>query len=149
DPKRQPRDWTDLIGSNQCAVFLKHRATSLALASDGKPYRDPAATTCFLFDRIDDARCFCDATAQSLPQLRCGISNSEGRSHPPLLVVFPPDYAHTEEAGSFWSRRRRLIAAVCFLVAPPLIWLDVRRNNTLILPTFLAFNAILAGLRFL
>jgi hypothetical protein len=34
-------------------------------------------------------------------------------------------------------------------MAPPLIWIDMRRQNTLILPTFLAFNCILAGLRFI
>ena len=149
DPRRQPRDWTDLIGPNQCAVFFKHRETSLALTPDGNPYRDPVATTCVLFDRIDDARRFCEAKVKLLPNLRCEIYDSEGLVHPPLLVVIHPDHQHKEESGSFWSRRRRVIALALFLAAPPLIWIDMRRNNTLILPTFLAFNFILAGLRFL
>lgn len=149
DPRRQPRDWTDLIGSNQCAVFFRHRATSVTLSPDGNPFRDADASTCLLFDHIDDARRFCEAKVQSLPHLRCEIYDSEGLAHPPLLVVIHPDYEHAQESGSFWSRRRKLIALVLFLAAPPLIWMDVRRNNTLIVPTFLAFNCILAGLRFL
>ena len=36
-----------------------------------------------------------------------------------------------------------------FLISGPLIWMDVRRGRTLILRTVLAFNCILAGLRFL
>jgi hypothetical protein len=121
----------------------------LSLTPDGNPFRDPAGTTCVLFDRIDDARWFCESKVQSLPHLRCEIYDSEGLAHSPLLVLIHPDHQHKDEAGSFWSRRRRLIALALFLAAPPLIWIDMRRNNTLILPTFLAFNCILAALRFL
>jgi hypothetical protein len=115
----------------------------------GKPYLTPDSTTCLIFDHIDSARQFCEAKVQSLPHLRCEIYDSEGLAHPPLLVVIHPDFQHQEDAGSFWSRRRKLIALALFLAAPPLIWLDVRRANTLILPTFLAFNCILLALRFL
>jgi hypothetical protein len=70
-------------------------------------------------------------------------------AHPALLVIVHPDHQKREDASFFWSRRRKLIAVALFLAAGPLIWIDVRRANTLILPTFLAFNCILTGLRFL
>jgi hypothetical protein len=84
-----------------------------------------------------------------LPHLRCEIYDTDGLAHPPLQVMSHPDYQHKEESGAFWSSRRKLIAVILFLMAPPLIWIDMRRQNTLILPTFLAFNCILAGLRFI
>lgn len=149
DPKREPKDWTDFIGPTQCAVFLKDRRSSVALAPDGRTYQQPDDTTCIVFDRVDDAHRYCDCKTQSLPHLRCEIYDSEGLAHSPLLVVVHPDHQNKVEAGSFWSRQRRIIAVVLFLLAPPLIWIDMRRANTLILPTFLAFNCILAGLRFL
>ena len=149
DPRRDPRDWTDVIGPTQCAVFVKDRATSTSLALDGKPYKDPDETTCLVFDRIDTAQRFCQAKVLALAHLRCEIYDAEGLAYPPLLVIIHPDFQHEEDSGSFWSRRRKLIAAILLLMAPPLIWLDVRRSSTLILPTFLAFNCILLALRFL
>ena len=116
---------------------------------EGKPYSQGNDTTCVLFDRVDDACQFCEATVQALPHLRCEIYDAQGLAQQPLLVIVHPDVQHQEDEGSFWSRRRKLIAIVLFLMAPPLIWIDMRRANTLILPTFLAFNCILAGLRFL
>jgi hypothetical protein len=149
DSRRDPRDWTDLIRPTQCVVFLKDRTTSTSLTPDGKPYARPADTTCLVFDRVDAAQQFCEMKVQALPYLRCEIYDAQGLAHPPLLVIVHPNFQHQEDSDSFWSRRRKLIALVLFLMAPPLIWIDMRRANTLILPTFLAFSCILAGLRFL
>ncbi|HLK50791.1 MAG TPA: hypothetical protein VKT49_21770 [Bryobacteraceae bacterium] len=149
DPHRDPRDWTDVIAPAQCAVFLKDRETSTSLDANGKPYSDPLETTCFLFDFIDAAVKFCEQKVLALPRLRCEIYDSEGLARPPLLVVVHPDFQHAEDSSSFWSRRRKLIAVALFLASPPLIWLDMRHTNELVLPTFLAFTCILTGLRFL
>ena len=149
DPKRKPRDWTEIIRPTQFAVFLKDRATSHSRAPDGKPYPNPDDTACFVFDQLSAAQLFSESKVQAFPHLRCEIYDAQGLAHPPLLVIVHPDQQDREESGSFWSRRRKLIAVVLFLMAPPLIWIDNRRSNTLVLPTFLAFNCILAGLRFL
>jgi hypothetical protein len=149
DPRRDLRDWTDIIRPTQCAVFLKDRATTTSLTQEGKSYASALDTTCFLFDQIEEARQFCEAKVLALPHLRCEIYDAEGLAHPPLLVILHPDFQHQEDSGSFWSRRRKLIALVLLLMAPPLIWLDMRRSNELILPTFLAFNCILLAMRFL
>ncbi len=128
---------------------MKDRVTSASRDPNGNPYPDPDATTCLVFDRIDKAREFCEATVQAMPQLRCEIYDSEGLAHPPLLVIVQKDFAHQEDTGSFWARRRKLIAVLLFLVAPPLIWLDVRGHSTLIVPTIVAFNCIIAAMRLL
>lgn len=149
DRRRDPPDWVDLLGPTQCAAFLKDRQSSVSLDADGKPYSNPEATACFVFDRLDTAQQFCEAKVLALPHLRCEIYDAEGLAHPPLMVIVHPDERHREETGSFWSRRRKLIAMVLFLMAPALIWVDMRRANTIVLPTFLAFTCILTGLRFL
>lgn len=149
DPRRDPRDWTDVIRPTQCAVFFKDRATSASIDSNGKPYSNPNDTTCFLYDHIDAAIQFCEARVRTVPNLRCEIYDAEGLAHPPLTVIIHPDFQHQEDTGSLWSRRRKLTALILFLISPPLIWLDIRHHSELILPTFLAFNCILLALRFL
>ena len=148
DPRREPRDWTDLIGPTQCAVFLKDRTTSTSLDANGKLYAQPNETPCFVFDGIDDARAFCEARVQAVPLLRCEVYDSEGLAQPSMLVVVHPDFEHAEDSSASWSRRRKLIAVLLFLAAPPLVWMDMRRANELVVPTFLAFTCILTGLRF-
>lgn len=149
DPRRKPGDWTDIIRSTQCAVFLKDRETARARTLDGKPFSNPDHATCLIFDGIGDAQQFCQAQVQAFPHLRCEIYDSEGLAHPPLAVFVHPDHQDAEESGSVWSRRRKLIAILLFLISPPLIWMDVRRHLGLVLPTFLAANCIFTGLRFL
>lgn len=105
--------------------------------------------TCIAFANLEAAQRFCEAKVQALPQLRCEIYDAHGLAHPPLLVIVHPDFRHREDSGVLTSRNRKIIAVGLILVSGPLIWLDARRGNTLILPTFLAFNCILTALRFL
>jgi hypothetical protein len=139
----------EIIRPTQCAVFVKDRLTSAPLSPEGQPFRSSSETTCLLFDTIAEAQQFCEAKVLERPNLCAEVFDAAGRAHPPLLVITHPGSHGSQEAGPVWSRRRKLIAVVLLLAAPPLIWIDWRRRNTLILPTFLAFNCILAGLRFL
>lgn len=149
DPRRNPPDWIDLIRPTECAVFLKDRTTSAPQSANGQPFLRPGETTCIVFDHFEGARQFCEAKVQALPQLRCEIYDAQGLAHPPLLVMVHPDHQQKEDSSSSSSRTRKLVAAGLFLISGPLIWMDVRRGSTLVLPTFLAINCILAGLRFL
>ena len=136
DRRRDPPDWVDLLGPTQCAAFLKDRQSSVSLDADGKPYSNPEATACLVFDRLDAAQQFCEAKVLALPHMRCEIYDAEGLAHPPLMVIVHPDQRHCEETASFWSRQRKLIAILLFLLAPALIWIDMRRANIIVLPTF-------------
>ena len=149
DPRRRPREWMEIIRPTQCAVFLRDRLTSTPLSPEGQPFHSLNETTCLLFDTIAEAQQFCEAKVIERPNLSCEVFDAAGRAHPPLLVITHPDSRGSQEAGQVWSRRRKLIAVGLLLAVPPLLWIDWRRRNTLILPTFLAFNCILAALRFL
>jgi len=116
DPRRNPRDWTDLIRPTECAVFLKDRTTSAPRAPDGQPFHSPGETTCVVFDHFDGARQFCAAKVQTLPQLRCEIYDGQGLAHPPLLVIIHPDHQQKEDSSSSSSRTRKFVAAGLFLI---------------------------------
>ncbi|MFN7993561.1 MAG: hypothetical protein U0Q18_08170 [Bryobacteraceae bacterium] len=148
DPLRNPRDWTDLIHSSQCAAFFKDRVTSAPRTAEGRPFPDNSKTTCLIFDHLDQAQRFCRDKVEAQPGLRCEIYDAEGLAHPPLLVIVHPGRQDQEDTSSRSSRKRRLVATVLVLASGPLIWVDMRRNFTLVLPTFLALNCIVAGLRF-
>jgi hypothetical protein len=77
----------------------------VSLDADGKPHSNPEATACFVFDRLDAARQFCEAKVLALPHMRCEIYDAEGLAHPPLMVIVHPESAT--------QRRNRLV-----LVAP-------------------------------
>ena len=149
DPQRNPPDWTDLMRPTDCAVFLRNQATSASLGTDGQPFRKLADTTCIVFDRLDEVQRFCESRVQALPHLRCEIYDAQGLADAPLLVIIHPDRQRKEEAGSFWSRRRKLIACTFSLVAVPLFWLGMRQSNSSDLETFLAFSCIFTALRFI
>ena len=123
DPRRDPPDWTDVIRPTECAVFLKNRSGSTSLAPDGQPYSNPAEVTCIVFASIDAAQQFCEAKVQALAHVRCEIYDAEGLSRPPLLVILHPDLQRKEDAGSVWSRRRKLFAAILVLLSVPLFWI--------------------------
>jgi hypothetical protein len=65
-----------------------------------------------VFSRLDAAQQYCEMKVQALSHLRCEIYDAEGLAHPPLLVIVNSDFEHEEEAGSSWSRRRKLIAGI-------------------------------------
>jgi len=149
DPRRDPQDWTDLMGATACAVFLKDRTTSAALQPNGHPFPNPADTTCIVFPCVDGAQRFCESKVQSLPHLRCEIYYAQGLAHPPLLVIVHPDLLRKEQAGSSWSRRRKVVAGAFALLSVPLFWFGVRSTTSSDLAIFLAINCLFLALRFI
>jgi len=148
DAKRKPPDWVDLIRPTQCAVFLKHRTTSAPLRPDGQPFPAHAGTTCIVFDTFDGAQRFCEETVAVRPHIRCEIYDAHGLARRPLLVVVHPDVQRQEQAGSYWSRRRKLTAGVFCLISVPLFWLGVHSSNSSDIAIFLAINCVFVALRF-
>jgi len=145
DPRRNPRDWTDLIRSTECAVFLKDRMTSASVTPEGRPYADPAEIACIVFKCLDAAQRFCEAKVQALPHLRCEIYDAQGLAHPPLLVVIHPDHQRDEDSSFRWSQRRKLIAGGFLMASAPLFWIGWRKSSDLAI--FLAINCIFVALR--
>lgn len=147
DPHRSPRDWVDLLGPGDCAVFLKNRTTSASLTADGQPFARPDDTTCVLFRCVDDARRYCEDKVKTLPHVRCEIYDAEGLAHPPLLAIVHPAFHEQEESSSHGSRRRRWIAVGLVLLSALLLWAAAHWSNDAL--TYIAFTCILLALRFL
>ena len=77
DETRRPADWTSLVGPTQCAVFLKDVKTANPLATDGSEIDHLRDCRFLLFDRLEDARAFCEAQVQRYPFMCCEIFDAE------------------------------------------------------------------------
>jgi len=149
DQARQGRDWMSLLAPTQCAVFFKDFQTATPLSRDGVAFDRTANCTFLVFDRLEDARHFCEAQVNQHPAMCCEVFDFEGRAKPPLLVVVHPSVAEKDELSATWVRRRKYIAMASFLCAIPLIVWDWRTGEYMILPTVVGVNLIVLGLRLL
>src|ERR1700744_647131 len=86
DPRRRPPDWTKIIESHQCAVFLRDLRLGVSVASDGQP-RSADRATYTLFDSVEAAEIFCRRMLDMQPQISCEIVDAEGPANPPLMKI--------------------------------------------------------------
>ena len=149
DQARASPDWTSLVSPSQCAAFFKDLETAVPLSAEGVPVSRITDCTFILFDRLDQARRFCEARVAEHPSMCCEIFDCEGRAKPPLLTIVHSGMAQKDELSATWLRRRRIAAILCCLAAIPLFVWDAKAGWSLILPTFFAFNLIFFGLRLL
>src|SRR5213075_545341 len=87
DPGRRPADWLARVRAGQFAVFAKDAASGVPCDPEGRRFAHPSAATCVLVDSIDEARAFCDSHVERWPSVHYEVFDSEGRTHPPILVV--------------------------------------------------------------
>jgi hypothetical protein len=149
DTTRPSPDWMSLVRPTQCAVFFKDVQTAAPLSHDGVAFDRMVDCTFLLFDRLDDARRFCEAQTKEHPWMCCEVFDWEGKAKPPLLVVIDPSVAEKDELSASWVRRRAILAIVLFVCAIPLFVWDWKSEGSLILPTVVGMNMIFLGLRFL
>jgi hypothetical protein len=144
DPSRVPKNWNELLGPTECAVFFKDINSEVPLSPHGArlAYHD---STFVLFDRLDHAIAFCEVAVQRYPKMCCEIYDSDGKGKPPLRTIVHPDAK--DELSETTSRTRWIIAIALFLFAGPLIWWDWRTGNGRIYPTIIGLNMILAAIR--
>lgn len=110
DPGRRPANWTEIVRPSQFAAFTKDLDTGASCDAEGRPFADPSAATCLVFDGIDEARAFCEAASLNAPALCFDIFDAEGRARPPLLTVLHPSRAAVSESHPAVLKRRRIIA---------------------------------------
>jgi hypothetical protein len=149
DKTRQGPDWMSLLTPTQCAVFFKDFQTAAPLSRDGVAFDKMTDCTFLVFDRLEDARRFCEAQVTEHPSMCCEVFDFEGKAKPPLLVVVNPSVAEKDEMSASWVRRRKIIAIASFLGAIPLLVWDWRTGSYLIVPTVVGINLIVFGLRLL
>src|ERR1700719_1628719 len=83
DKARQNRDWMSLLSPTQCAVFFKDFQTATPLSHDGVVFDKMTDCTFLVFDRVEDARRFCEAQVNQHPSMCCEVFDSEGKAKPP------------------------------------------------------------------
>ena len=149
DDTRRPPDWTTLVGPTQCAVFLKDVRTANPLATDGSEINRLRDCTFLRFDRLQDARAFCEAQVQLHPLMCCDIFDSDGKAKPPMLVIMHPNSAQKDELSPAWVKRRKIAAIASLVAAPALFIADWRSEYELLWPSIAAVNLFLLGLRLL
>jgi hypothetical protein len=149
DKTRQNRDWMSLVAPTQCAVFFKDFQTAAPLSRDGVAFDRMTDCTFLVFERLEDAQRFCEVQVKEHPSMCCEVFDFEGKAKPPLLVVVNSSVAEKDELSASWVRRRKIIAIASFLGAIPLLVWDWRTGSYLIVPTVVAINLIVFGLRLL
>jgi hypothetical protein len=144
DQSRDPRNWNELLGPTQCAVFLKDINSEVPLSPQGVrlAYRD---STFLFFDRLELARAFCEEAVEQHPEMCCEIFDSEGKAKAPILTIVHTDAK--DELSAAKVRKRRIIAIALFISAIPLNWWDWHTGNGRIYPTMIGINMILVGIR--
>jgi hypothetical protein len=148
DASRQPRDWMDIIQPGQFAVFASMLDGGAPTDPDGVPTTHEAAT-CVIVDSLADAEALCHELVEKHRGVRYDVFDASGRSRPPLHTVVHPTQASTLEGNEGIRRRNQLIAAVLFVAAAVLFWIDWNSGGAMVLPTLLGFNALVFAGRLL
>ena len=92
DPHRMPSHWTDIVREDQLVVFISDARTQAPRDADGRPFcaADGSETGqhAALCEDVAEARDFARQVAARHPELCCRIYDSEGKSRPPLRVIY-------------------------------------------------------------
>lgn len=147
DKRRKPRNWNELLSESQCAVFFRRVDSEIPTTSEGLPVAKFRDCSFFLFDRLNEAREFCETKVREHPELCGEIYDSTGKARSPLFTIVHPNARAKDELSPSSLRKRRILAVALFLGAIPMIWWDWRAGGILILPTFLGINMLFVGLR--
>jgi hypothetical protein len=151
DPSRKPRSYLDLVGPAQFIVFARNVDSGVPCDAQGRPFADPAAAACLVFDQLDEARAFCDAAVLASPTVRFDIFDAAGRVHPPLLTMLHPSRASTLDTDPRTMRRRRVVAWALIAGSVPAMAYAYYFTSDLavILPALVGINMLIAGGRLL
>ena len=147
--KSRAGGWTSLVGPTQCAVLFKDFETAAPVSYRGEPFQKMSDCTFVLFDRLDEAKSFCEAQVKRHPSMCAEIFDHEGRAKEPLAVVMDASVAEKGELSASSVRKRRIWAATLFCAGAPLIAYDWSKEWDLIWPAVLGINMTVVGLRLL
>ena len=148
DPDRRPSSWTEIVRPGQFVAFSKHIDSGGPCDPSGRPFASTAEIACLLFDRLDEARGFCEERVLHAPSVRFDVYDSAGRTSPPLLTIVHPSRIATLDGNPRGMRMRKRAAIALTIGAFALFWFDYWKSaGLLILPTILGINMILIAAR--
>ena len=142
-------DWMSLVGPTQCVAFFKDFHTAAPVSYRGESFRKMSDCTFVLFDRLDEAKTFCERAVKEHPSICAEIFDNQGRGKEPLMVIVDASVAEKGELSATSVRKRRLGAVALFYGGVSLVVWDWSKEWDLSWPAVLGFNMIFVGLRFL
>jgi hypothetical protein len=148
DADRRPSNWTEIVRPGQFVGFSKHIDSGGPCDGSGRPFASTADIACLVFDRLEEARGFCEERVLHAPSVRFDVYDSAGRTHPPLLTIVHPTRVATLDGNPRGTRLRKRGAIALTAGAVALFWFDYwKSEGLLILPTILGINMILIAAR--
>ena len=147
--KRRSGNWMSMIGLTQCVALFKDFQTPAPVSYRGESFQKLSDCTFVLFDRLDEAKDFCEQAVKKDPSICAEIFDQRGRAKAPLLVVMDASVAEKAELSASSVRKRTVWAIALFCGGAPLIAYDWSKDWDLIWPALCGFNMIIVGLRFL
>jgi hypothetical protein len=137
----------DIIQAGQYAVFHKDAHTEIETDTEARYLPTGAASTCLIFDSLEEAKSYCQPQVERFPKLRCEIYDTGGKANPPVAIILNPELAETLEESPA-SAKRKIVAGVALMVlsVPLFVW-DWRGQWSFILPTLAGINMIFIGFR--
>ena len=147
DPDRVPRHWPELLGPGQFAVFLFDMYSN-PLHDDFALESECSVPCCYIFDRLQEAKEYCEALVERREDVRCQVYDRRGKAAPPLYTIV--NKRHEHRVGSKRTARYLMLGGVVsVVVTPPLFWYDSTTGWAAIWPTVLGINVVLMGARLL
>jgi len=120
DPDRTPSHWTDIVRQDQLVVFISDARTQA-------PRDAETGQHAALCDDLTEARNLAREVVARDPELCCRIYDSEGKSRPPLEVIYDSSVRH-RYTGRGHARRLALVGAALACAGITLVAIDVSRD---------------------
>jgi hypothetical protein len=138
----------DVIQSGQYAVFLRDVETGAELTSDGQSPGPGMVKTCLVFDSLEETEQYCRRRIADIPNLRCEVFDSHGRTNAPVATFVGERYEGGLESQPRAGRMMRW-AFLLFALALPLFWYTWRTRGEGWMASFFGVQLVLVGLRLL
>ena len=131
DPDRTPSHWTDIVRKDQFVVFISDARTQAPRDADGRPFcaADGSETGhhAALCEDLAEARNFARGIVARHPELCGRIYDSQGKSRPPLEVIYDSSVRH-RYTGPGHARRLALGGTALACAGITLVAIDVSRD---------------------
>lgn len=128
-------------------VFISDAKTGAPRGADGQPFRStegPDGPAVALCESREAAEEFAQAVTDGHPELRGEIYDHEGKSNPPLAVVYNPG-VRDRYTGVGHARRQFLIGCAFVTVGATLALIDLRHHLTFIWGYVVGLKCLILG----
>jgi hypothetical protein len=127
DPNRTPSHWSELIREGQYAVFVLDARIRLPRDFNGEPFGPNGDGAVGIAEDLSEAGSSARGIVARHPELCCEIYDHEGKSGPPLEVVYE-ESVRGRYVGLPVARRETMWGSFLFCCGIGFVALDVSRD---------------------